>query len=117
MAASDMPYSPPTKPATTNKRPPAIHIPIAINRCELAAQEASHIARRREIWVEIRGETGGGNSPTSLKDGRGSGPQHQKEFAAELADVTGNNKRDVNLKLRRVDKLGDDIRRIVGTSC
>lgn len=34
-----------------------------------------------------RDETGGTKSPTSLKDGRGAGPQHQKDFAAEAAHL------------------------------
>lgn len=82
-------------------------------RSELSpAQEAAHIARRREIWVELQS---GKDFPVESKreDGRGHRP---KEFAAELAEITGNSKRDVNLKLRRVDELGPDIHRIAGTS-
>lgn len=93
-------------------------------RSELTpAQEAAHIARRKEIWEEIeRKKTGGRISPTSLADGRGAGPQHKRQFASELASVMGDGrnpesvKRDINLKLRRVENLGDDIHRIVGTS-
>ncbi|PRA46686.1 hypothetical protein CQ062_23395 [Ochrobactrum sp. MYb68] len=40
----------------------------------------------------------------------------RKEFAAEVASVTGNSKRDVNLKVARARELGPDIQRIVGTS-
>lgn len=87
-------------------------------RAELSpAQEAAHIARRKEIWGEINGnETGGENFTTSLSDGRKAGPQHEKKFAAELAEITGEDKSGINRKLRRADKLKDDIHRIVGTS-
>lgn len=85
-------------------------------RAELSpAQEAAHIARRRVIWGQIN-ETGEENFTTSLSDGRLSGPQHQKRFAAELAEITGEDKSGINRKLKRVDSLKDDIRRIAGTS-
>lgn len=45
---------------------------------------------------------------------RGRGRPH--EFAAEVAEVTGSSKRDVNLKIARARELGPDISRIVGTT-
>jgi|GEM_PF-1128904 len=87
-------------------------------RSELSpAEEASHIARRKAIWEKLNGEkTGERNPSSSLSDGRKSGPQHQKQFAAELADVTGDSKTQINVKIARARDLGDDINRIVGTS-
>jgi hypothetical protein len=75
-------------------------------RAELTpAQEAAHIKRRKELWVAKRGreagKTCGRNSPTSLKDGRGTGPQHQRQFAAEIAAISRTPKSTVNLDLRR----------------
>lgn len=85
-------------------------------RAELSpAQEAAHILRRQAIWTEIN-KTGETNCTTSLSDGRVAGPQHQKQFAAELAEVTGASKVDINRKLRRARELGPDIHRIAGTS-
>ncbi|MCV9907060.1 ParB N-terminal domain-containing protein [Brucella sp. HL-2] len=78
-------------------------------RSELSpAEEAAHIARRKEIWWEMNC---GKNLPT-IQDG----PGRPKEFAAEVASVTGSSKRDVNLKIARARELGPDIQRIVGTS-
>lgn len=56
-------------------------------------------------------ESVGGNTvPTNdkRKDGRKKGPQHERKFATEVADVTGVTKRDVNKKIHRADKLGTD---------
>lgn len=95
-------------------------------RAELSpAQEAAHILRRKEIWERKRKreeETGARISRTSLMDGRKSGPQHEKQFASELASVVGNGrnpesvKRDVQLKIARARELGPDIHLIAGTS-
>lgn len=77
-------------------------------RAELSpAQEAAHIARRKEIWAELNS---GENFPENRERGR------PKEFAAELAEITGEDKSGINRKLRRVDGLGPDIHRIAGTS-
>lgn len=80
-------------------------------RAELTpAQEAAHIRRKQEIWEMIHGssETNCSTLPTT---GRGN-----KQFAAELAEVIGASKVDINRKLRRVNELGSDINLIVGTS-
>ena len=61
-------------------------------------------------------ETGVNSVPTSLSDGRKKGPQHEKNFAAEVAEITGVTKLDVNKKLRRVEVLGDSTKEIAGTS-
>jgi hypothetical protein len=56
-------------------------------RAELTElQQAGHLKRRKEIF-DLK--TGGSISPTSLSDGRGAGPQHQKAFASETATATG----------------------------
>lgn len=94
-----------------------IEIDENLCRAELtAAQRASHIKRRKEIWVAMHPETGGTNCPTSLSDGRKAGPQHEQGFAAETAAVSGESKRDVNRHIARAEALGDDINEVVGTS-
>lgn len=93
-----------------------------LERAELSpAEEALHIKRRKEIWVQVQAEkdlVGGEICPTNekRKDGRKKGAQHEKQFAADLADVTGVTKRGVNKKIARADKLGTDLHRIAGTS-
>lgn len=78
-------------------------------RSELSpAEEAMHIARRKVIWETMNS----GKTIPTIQDG----PGRPKEFAAEVASVTGNSKRDVNLKVARARELGPDIQRIVGTS-
>ena len=59
---------------------------------------------------------GGTICSTSLVDGRKAGPQHRKQFAAEVAEVTGASKQDINRSIRRARELGPDIHRVVGTS-
>lgn len=71
------------------------------------AQEASHILRRKQIWEKIN--EGGKTLPTSSTGQR-------RQFAAEVSEVTGSSKRDVNMKIARARELGPDITRIVGTS-
>lgn len=87
-------------------------------RAELtASQRAQAIRRRKQIWEALHpAETGGTSCPTSLADGRQSGPQHQKQFAADTAAVSGESKRDVNRHLARADAIGDDLERVTGTS-
>lgn len=78
-------------------------------RSELSpAEEAMHISRRKQIWDEINS---GSNCATIRR-----GPGRPKEFAAEVADVTGGSKPDINRTIRRARELGQDITRIVGTS-
>lgn len=85
-------------------------------RSELsAAEESACILRRQEIWVEIT-MAGGTICSTSLVDGRKAGPQHRKQFAAEVAEVTGASKQDINRSIRRARELGPEIHRVVGTS-
>lgn len=114
-----------------------IEIDENLCRAELtAAQRASHIKRRKQIWEALhpaepqrvadlerqRGsETGGASCATSqpddcLPDGRRKGPQHQKEFAASTAEVTGESKATINRQLAVADALGDDLGKVEGTS-
>jgi hypothetical protein len=72
------------------------------------------------LWLIKRAdeESSGKNFPTTAgpsKRGR-RGEGRPKEFAAEVAGITGSSKRDVNIKLARAEKLGDDIHKIAGTS-
>lgn len=77
-------------------------------RAELSpAQEAAHIARRKEIWDEMN--EGGKSLPTSSTG-------QKKQFAADVAELTGSSKRDVNLKIARARELGPNIHKIAGTS-
>lgn len=80
------------------------------------AEESAYILRRKQIWDEMNDGAGERKPSSSLSDGRKSGPQHQKQFAAELSSVTGDSKTQVNLKIARARVLGQDIHRIVGTS-
>lgn len=62
-------------------------------------------------------KTGETNCTTSLSDGRKKGPQHNKQFAAEIAKVANSSKVDINRKLRRTDAIGSsDLKKISGTS-
>lgn len=82
-------------------------------RAELSPTElGEHITRRKELWVE-RSETGGKTLPTSLSDGRGAGPQHQKGFASDTAKKTGMSKRAINLATSRTEAIPGDIRAII----
>lgn len=84
-------------------------------RSELtAAEESAYILRRKAIWEEIN--SGGKNLPTRSEKLSTLGPQHHKQFASEIAEITGESKRGVNQKIARARELGDDIGRIVGTS-
>ncbi len=95
-----------------------IEIDENLCRAELtASQRAQAIKRRKQIWEALHpAETGGTSCPTSLADGRQSGPQHQKQFAAETAAVSGESKRDVNRHLARAEAIGEDLERVTGTS-
>ncbi|WP_143348392.1 ParB/RepB/Spo0J family partition protein [Ensifer adhaerens] len=80
-------------------------------RSELTpAEESAYILRRQAIWMEINGKSETTCS-TLPKTGRGN-----KQFAAEVAEVTGASKVDINRKLRRARELGDDVSAIVNTS-
>lgn len=81
-------------------------------RAELSpAQEGEHILRRKEIW-DRRNKTNNERNPSDIQ----RGPGRPKEFASELAAVTGDSKTQTNVKIARARELGPDIRSIVGTS-
>ncbi|MFW6344732.1 MAG: ParB/RepB/Spo0J family partition protein [Halomonas sp.] len=88
-------------------------------RAELtAAQRASAIKRRKALWEQRHGEkeTGGQSLATSLKDGRKAGKQHEKQFASDTAERTGQSKSAINQHVSRADALGDDLEAVTGTS-
>ncbi|WP_299146737.1 hypothetical protein [uncultured Comamonas sp.] len=87
-------------------------------RAELTAtQRTAHIKRRKQIWEALHpGETGGATCASSLSDGRKAGPQHEKQFAADTAKVTGESKSQINRHVARAEALGDDLQRVTGTS-
>jgi ParB-like chromosome segregation protein Spo0J len=92
-----------------------------LQRAELSpAEEALHIKRRKEIWDEVQAEkvneTGRQNLAGSLSDGRRKGPQHEKKFATELAEVTGDASSGLRQKIARARELGTDLHKIAGTS-
>lgn len=83
-------------------------------RAELSpAQEAAHILRRQAIWTEINQAKQIVPIESKRADGKGHRP---KEFAAELAEITGSSKVDINRKLRRARELGEDTAKIANTS-
>lgn len=71
------------------------------------AEESAYILRRKEIWEEINGSNCAINHT-----GRG----RPKQFASEVAAITGGSKPDINRTLRRARELGPNINRIVGTT-
>jgi len=69
-------------------------------RSELTeAEEAQHLARRKELW-EAREAESGTACPTLSKTGRGN-----KQFASETAAVTGQDKRTINRKISRATSI------------
>ncbi|WP_446697368.1 ParB/RepB/Spo0J family partition protein [Stutzerimonas kunmingensis] len=85
-------------------------------RAELTpAQRAYAIKRRKEIW-QVRNQAAGTSCSTSLNDGRKAGPQHEKQFAADTAEATGQSKQDINRHVSRAEALGDDLLEVTGTS-
>lgn len=86
------------------------------------AQRAYAISRRKRLWEALHGEeeeaeeTGGKTFPSSLSDGRQAGPQHERQFAADTAERTGQDKRSINMHAARGDALGELLHEIAGTS-
>ncbi len=77
-------------------------------RAELSpAQQASHLARRKEIWEALQ-ESGSDGATLTGRGNRG--------FATETAGASGISKGQINKQIARSDALGDDINRISGTS-
>lgn len=92
-----------------------IEIDENLCRAELtAAQRASAIKRRKQIWEALHPNSG--KSFPTIPDDVQRGPGRPKEFAAETAEVSGESKRAINQHLARADALGDDLDRIHGTS-
>jgi len=60
-------------------------------------------------------ETGDATCASSLSDGRKAGPQHEKQFAADTASVSGESKSQINRHLARAEAIGEDLERITGT--
>lgn len=78
-------------------------------RAELSpAQRAAAIARRKEIWEAMHGESG--NSVPTL-GGRGN-----TSFASDTASAAGVTKRSLNEHISRAEALGPDLHAVVGTS-
>jgi 7-cyano-7-deazaguanine synthase in queuosine biosynthesis len=73
------------------------------------AQVAEHNRERKRLW-EAK-QIGGATCPTNdlRKDGRHKGPQHQKAFAADTAEKTGQDKRNINKAVARGEKIAPDV--------
>lgn len=85
-------------------------------RAELTeAQEAEHLARRKELWEARTQRQSAQLEPIESKraDGRG----HRSEgFASETSAVTGQSKATVNRKVSRAEKIAPDVlKEITGT--
>jgi hypothetical protein len=77
-------------------------------RAELSpAQQADHLARRKEIWVALEVSRQNVAKP---KGGRPAG------FSSETASRTGVDRKTVQRDIARADALGPDIKRVAGTS-
>lgn len=104
----------------SDKRAELMEIDENLARSELSpAQEEFHLLRREVLWGEIFAEENSGEEifPTrSSGKLKTLGPQHQKKFAAEVAEITGLDKSGINKKLARARVLGDELLRIEGTS-
>ena len=96
-----------------------IEIDENLCRAELtAAQRASAIKRRKQIWEALHPSSGNSFSETqervSVRGRVGEG--RPPEFASETAAAAGMTKQAINQHLARADALGDDLDRIHGTS-
>lgn len=86
-----------------------IEIDENLCRAELtAAQRASAIKRRKEVWAALHPNTG---TTCSGLGGRGN-----TQFASETASASGQSKQNVNRHVARAEALGDDLDAVVGTS-
>jgi len=80
-----------------------------LSRSDLsAAQQISHILRRKAVWEEIGASFGTNSSETVSARGRLGEGRPRSSFAAEVAATTGDVKQVVNRKLARGRELGDD---------
>jgi len=77
-----------------------------------AAQRASAIKRRRQIWEALHPNSGNSFSTIPADEPRGRG--RPPEFASETAAAAGMTKQAINQHLARADALGDDLERIKG---
>ncbi len=86
-----------------------IEIDENLCRAELsAAQRASAIARRKEVWEALHHE--------SATNCRGLGGRGNTEFASETAAAGGENVRAVQRHVARAAALGPDLQAVIGTS-
>ena len=91
-----------------------IEIDENLCRAELtASQRAQAIRRRKQIWEALHPAESGTTCPTLSKPTTGRG---NTQFAADTASVSGESKRDVNRHLARAEAIGEDLKRVSGTS-
>jgi ParB-like chromosome segregation protein Spo0J len=71
------------------------------------AEEAQHLARRKELWEKREKTQVGQVVPPEI--GNKKPPPQEKGFAADTAKATGESKRDVNRKTSRAEKIAPDV--------
>jgi ParB-like chromosome segregation protein Spo0J len=74
-----------------------------------AAQRASAIKRRKEVWAALHPEL-------SAESADKRGPGRPVSFAKDTMDKTGESDRRTREHLARAEALGDDLEAVVGTS-
>ena len=102
----------PPESATGYKQPPPQEKGFAALTAAAAGMTKRAIKRRKQIWEALHpGETGDATCASSLSDGRKAGPQHEKQFAADTASVSGESKSQINRHLARAEAIGEDLER------
>lgn len=89
-----------------------IEIDENLVRAELtAAQRASAIKRRKEVWEALHPNSGTSDSTITER-----GPGRPQEFASDTSKSAGMTKQAINRHVARAEALGDDLDAVVGTS-
>lgn len=90
-----------------------------LQRAELSpAEEARHIRRRQEVWEEINGSSKAiGARAANAAMGKGDATEKSSvAFTKETAKTSGKDERTIRQAARRGKELGDELRKIAGTS-
>jgi len=80
------------------------------------AQEAYHIARRKEIYEALHPETRQGANNQHTAASRQIGELQPARFTVNAAQATGKSERSVQRDAERGEALGENLNRITGTS-
>lgn len=86
-------------------------------RAELSeAEEAQHLARRKELWVQRKERENRVEQVVPAEVGYKKPPPSDKGFAAETAALTGETKQSINRKISRGEQIAPDVlKSITGT--